>query len=65
MIGFLSFNSKINWTALPCLFFVISIQVLLRGVSSAIRELFTHIRQHVYARLVFSAGCAEAKGWTI
>ena len=36
MIGFLSFISKINCSALSCLFFIIFIQVLLSGVSSAV-----------------------------
>ena len=35
--------------------------MLRRGVSLAIRELFTHIRQHIYRLALFSADCTEAK----
>lgn len=47
MIGFVSFISKINYTAFALFVLFYFIQVLLSGVSSAIRESFTHARQHI------------------
>ena len=61
MIGFLSFyfENLLRFFALFMFVLCYFIQVLLIRISSAIRELFTHARQHIETRLVFSADCTE------